>query len=98
MAFGLDMGPESVVNIKVVGVGGGGNNLVNRMVRTGTKGVDFIAVNTDKQALSLSGAGQKIQIGEKLTNEMCIRDRYNNRPHMRGLTYLRERRPGGVPT
>ena len=68
MAFGLDMGPESVVNIKVVGVGGGGNNVVNRMVRTGTKGVDFIAVNTDKQALSLSGAGQKIQIGEKLTN------------------------------
>ena len=68
MAFGLDMGPESVVNIKVVCVGGGGNNVVNRMVRTGTKGVDFIAVNTDKQALSLSGAGQKIQIGEKLTN------------------------------
>ena len=51
-----------------MGVGGGGNNVVNRMVRTGTKGVDFIAVNTDKQALSLSGAGQKIQIGEKLTN------------------------------
>ena len=68
MAFGLDMGPDSVVNIKVVGVGGGGNNVVNRMVKTGTKGVDFIAVNTDKQALSLSGAGQKIQIGEKLTN------------------------------
>ncbi len=52
MAFGLDMGPDSVVNIKVIGVGGGGNNVVNRMVRTGTKGVDFIAVNTDKQALS----------------------------------------------
>lgn len=51
MAFGLDMGPESVVSIKVIGVGGGGNNVVNRMVRTGTKGVDFIAVNTDKQAL-----------------------------------------------
>ena len=47
MAFGLDMGPESVVNIKVIGVGGGGNNVVNRMVRTGTKGVEFIAVNTD---------------------------------------------------
>ena len=49
MAFGLDMGPDSVVNIKVVGVGGGGNNVVNRMVKTGTKGVDFIAVNTDKR-------------------------------------------------
>ena len=68
MAFGMDMGPDSVVNIKVIGVGGGGNNVVNRMVRTGTKGVDFIAVNTDKQALSVSSATYKIQIGEKLTN------------------------------
>ena len=62
------MGPDSVVNIKVVGVGGGGNNVVNRMVKTGTKGVDFIAVNTDKQALAVSSATYKIQIGEKLTN------------------------------
>ena len=68
MAFGMDMGPDSVVNIKVIGVGGGGNNVVNRMVRTGTKGVDFIAINTDKQALSVSAATYKIQIGEKLTN------------------------------
>ena len=68
MAFGLDMGPESVVNIKVVGVGGGGNNVVNRMVRSGVKGVDFIAVNTDKQALNTSSAGYKLQIGEKLTH------------------------------
>ena len=68
MAFGMDLGPDSVVNIKVIGVGGGGNNVVNRMVKTGTKGVDFIAVNTDKQALSVSSATQKIQIGEKLTN------------------------------
>ena len=68
MAFGLDMGPDSVVNIKVIGVGGGGNNVVNRMVRTGTKGVEFIAVNTDKQALAVSSATNKIQIGEKLTN------------------------------
>ncbi|MCI9263740.1 MAG: cell division protein FtsZ [Oscillospiraceae bacterium] len=68
MPFGLDPGPEAVVNIKVIGVGGGGNNVVNRMVRTGVKGVDFIAVNTDKQALNVSGAGQKIQIGEKLTS------------------------------
>ncbi len=68
MAFGLDMGPDNVVNIKVIGVGGGGNNVVNRMVKTGTKGVDFIAVNTDKQALAVSSATLKIQIGEKLTN------------------------------
>ena len=68
MAFGLDMGPDSIVTIKVIGVGGGGNNVVNRMVRTGTKGVDFIAINTDKQALTVSSATQKVQIGEKLTN------------------------------
>ena len=69
MGFEFDMGHDSgVVNIKVVGVGGGGNNVVNRMVRTGTKNVDFIAVNTDKQALAVSSATFKIQIGEKLTN------------------------------
>ena len=68
MPFGLDVGPDSVVNIKVVGVGGGGNNVVNRMVRSGTKNVDFIAVNTDKQSLAVSSATYKIQIGEKLTN------------------------------
>ncbi len=67
MAFGLDTGAESVVSIKVIGVGGGGSNVVNRMVESGVKGVDFIAVNTDKQALSGSNATQKIQIGEKLT-------------------------------
>ncbi|MBO4853899.1 MAG: cell division protein FtsZ [Oscillospiraceae bacterium] len=67
MAFGLETGVENVVSIKVVGVGGGGNNVVNRMVRSGTKGVDFIAVNTDKQALNASSATYKIQIGEKLT-------------------------------
>ncbi len=68
MAFGLDLGPETVVTIKVVGVGGGGNNVVNRMVRSGTKGVEFIGINTDKQALSVSSATQKIQIGEELTH------------------------------
>ncbi len=68
MAFDLETGPENVVTIKVVGVGGAGNNVVNRMVSTGTKGVEFIAINTDKQALSGSNANQKIQIGEKLTH------------------------------
>ena len=67
MAFGLETGPENVVSIKVVGVGGGGNNVVNRMVRSGAQGVDFIAVNTDKQALNASSANYKLQIGEKLT-------------------------------
>ncbi len=54
-------------NIKVVGVGGAGNNGVNRMVDSGLKGIEFIAVNTDKQALNISKANKKIQIGEKLT-------------------------------
>ena len=67
MAFGLDTGTESVVNIKVIGVGGGGSNVVNRMVESGVKGIEFIAVNTDRQALAVSSAHQKIQIGEKLT-------------------------------
>ncbi len=67
MSFGLDPGLDTVVTIKVVGVGGGGSNVVNRMVKSGVKGVDFIAVNTDKQALTVSSAGHKIQIGEKLT-------------------------------
>ncbi len=68
MAFGLETGQESVVKIKVIGVGGGGNNVVNRMVRSGSTGVDFVAVNTDKQALNISSATYKIQIGEKLTH------------------------------
>ena len=53
--------------IKVVGVGGAGTNAVNRMVESGLKGVDFIAVNTDNQALALCKAEKTIQIGEKLT-------------------------------
>lgn len=53
--------------IKVIGCGGGGNNAVNRMIQSNLKNVDFIAVNTDKQALALSQATQKIQIGSKLT-------------------------------
>ena len=68
MDFKAETGPENVVTIKVVGVGGAGNNVVNRMVISGTTGVDFIAVNTDKQALAKSAATYKIQIGEKLTH------------------------------
>ncbi|MBS4055571.1 MAG: cell division protein FtsZ, partial [Thermaerobacter sp.] len=53
--------------IKVIGVGGGGSNGVNRMIEAGLKGAEFIAVNTDAQALSASLATHKLQIGEKLT-------------------------------
>ena len=58
---------DGLAKIKVIGVGGAGNNAVNRMVEMGITGVDFIAVNTDKQALGVSKAGVKIQIGEKIT-------------------------------
>lgn len=54
-------------NIKVIGVGGGGNNAVNRMVESGLQGVQFLAVNTENQVLELSKADVKIQLGEKLT-------------------------------
>jgi cell division protein FtsZ len=65
LEFDIDM--EQFAQIKVVGVGGGGNNGVNRMIAAGLRGVEFIAINTDKQALFLSKANTKIQIGEKLT-------------------------------
>ncbi|MCL2151373.1 MAG: cell division protein FtsZ [Oscillospiraceae bacterium] len=67
MSFSLESGPDNVVVIKVAGIGGAGNNVVNRMVSSGTQGVEFIAINTDKPALSVSNADSKIQIGEKLT-------------------------------
>ncbi|MBP3292266.1 MAG: cell division protein FtsZ, partial [Clostridia bacterium] len=66
MPFELDDNNyESGVNIKVVGVGGGGNNALNRMVNTNVRGVDFIAINTDTQALLKSSAPVKIAIGER---------------------------------
>ena len=58
---------QSFATIKVIGCGGAGNNAINRMVDAGLKGVEFIAVNTDRQALALSKASTTIQIGEKLT-------------------------------
>ena len=58
---------DGTATIKVIGVGGAGNNAVNRMIESGIKGVDFIAVNTDRQALQQSKANTKIQIGEKIT-------------------------------
>jgi len=65
LEFEIDM--DQFANIKVIGVGGGGSNAVNRMIAAGLKGVEFIAVNTDAQALYLSQAPNKIQIGAKLT-------------------------------
>ncbi|MBR5873449.1 MAG: cell division protein FtsZ [Oscillospiraceae bacterium] len=67
MSFYLDEEMQNTTNIKVIGVGGGGGNAVNRMVVSGLKGVEFISMNTDAQALMASKATQKVQLGAKLT-------------------------------
>ena len=67
MDFNLDMGMGAFAQIRVVGVGGAGNNAVDRMIVSGLKGVEYISVNTDKQALKVSKATKKVQIGEKIT-------------------------------
>ncbi len=67
MGFEMAADFESVVQIKVIGVGGGGGNAVNRMIRSDVKGVEFISLNTDKHVLLHSQATHKIQIGEKVT-------------------------------
>jgi cell division protein FtsZ len=67
MKIDIDLDMYATANIKVVGVGGAGGNAVNRMISANLKGVDFIAVNTDKQALNINQAPSKIQIGGNLT-------------------------------
>lgn len=67
MTFEHDDTLESGVSIRVIGVGGGGNNAVNRMISTNIRGVDFIAINTDRQAIRRSDAPTQIVIGEKIT-------------------------------
>ncbi len=65
-----EMFQDRVVKIKVIGVGGAGNNVINRMIESGVGGVDFIVINTDKQDLNKSNCKNKVQIGEKLTGGM----------------------------
>ena len=65
-----DLFQERVVKIKVIGVGGAGNNVINRMIDAGVSGVDFVVINTDKQDLNKSNCKTKVQIGEKLTGGM----------------------------
>lgn len=65
--FDIDNSIDRIVSIKVIGVGGGGGNAVNRMIEAGMRSVEFVAINTDKQVLDRSSATYKIQIGEKLT-------------------------------
>ena len=67
MIFEHDSSEERIVNIKVIGVGGGGNNAVNRMIASNVRGADFVAINTDRQALKNSLAPTQIVIGEKIT-------------------------------
>ncbi|KAF0505950.1 cell division protein FtsZ [Pediococcus pentosaceus] len=67
MEFSMDESKSTGANIKVIGVGGGGGNAVNRMIAEGVKGVEFIVANTDVQALQASNADVKIQLGPKLT-------------------------------
>ena len=67
MEFDFEQVYDSGVNIKVIGIGGGGNNAVNRMISTNIRGVEFIAMNTDKQALNTSCAAKKLVLGDKIT-------------------------------
>ena len=67
MEFDFEQVYDSGVNIKVIGVGGGGNNAVNRMISTNIRGVEFIAINTDSMALDTSCAAKKLVIGDKIT-------------------------------
>ena len=72
MPLEIDVEQDSIARIKVIGVGGAGNNAVNRMIDHGLTGAEFYAVNTDKQALLLSRAKNKVQIGEKLTSGLGV--------------------------
>ena len=67
MEFDFEQVYDSGVSIKVIGVGGGGNNAVNRMISTNIRGVEFVAINTDSQVLDSSCAAKKIIIGDKVT-------------------------------
>ena len=67
MNIEIDLSMCIAAKIKVVGVGGAGGNAVNRMINSNLKGVEFIAINTDRQALDINQANTKIQIGSKFT-------------------------------
>ena len=79
MNFEIDNYVDKGVAIKVVGVGGGGGNAVNRMIASGMQSVEFISLNTDSQVLSSSNATQKIQIGVKIYPRQRSRRASGNR-------------------
>ena len=68
MAFEIDNQYQDIANIKVIGVGGGGGNAIDRMAKAGVSGVELIAINTDQQALNRSLANQTLPIGQKVTS------------------------------
>lgn len=86
MPFEID-NENDVVQIKVVGVGGGGGNAIDRMIESGIKGVDFIAINTDQQALNRSMATEKVTIGDNSTK---------GKVQVQNLKWVRKLRPKAV--
>ena len=84
---------EAAARIIVVGVGGGGNNAVNRMIDEQIAGVEFIAVNTDKQALQLCKAPTLMQIGEKLTKGLGAGAQPDRRPDLRAVAAVCQLEP-----
>ena len=87
MPFEFETGNGNFAKIKVIGVGGGGN-AIDRMVSMGVQGVEFISINTDKQALYRSKATQKIQIGEKVTHGKGA----GSKPEMGGKKFSTKRK------
>ena len=83
---------ENFALIRVIGVGGGGSNAVNRMIRAEMMGVEFIAVNTDAQALLQSDAPHKIRIGDKITRGLGAGGDPGHRPARRGRGHREDRR------
>ena len=93
--FEFDLDNVQFADIKVIGCGGGGSNAVNRMIAADLKGIHFIALNTDAQALQMSEAHQKIQIGEKLTKGLGAgSDRAWANDQLRSLEKTLPRRSG----
>ena len=96
-----DAGAQNIgmaLRIKVVGVGGGGSNAVDRMVEVGLSGVEFIVANTDVQALDHSKAGVKIQIGRKLTKGLALAPTRTSAARPRSRTPTRSSSSCLVPT
>lgn len=98
MPFEIDNDFDNIVQIKVIGVGGGGGNAIDRMVSMGVQGVEFISINTDKQALYRSKATQKIQIGEKVTHGKGAgsKPEMAKRPVRKAVRQLRRRSVGAT--